>query len=235
VENRHACGLDQSATVRHNGSMRMISLTLTSSLAIVAGITTSCSRADDADVAAVNRVIARTKATTTTYALYQWTRLTPPGGRRVEEWAAEFNAGNLHRVETPRDRVIADCRAKTGMWLTLATGQVVRGERVAGAACGIKSDKPMLRMEMLGQVTTPNGKADRVRITDADNIRTYEVSADGILVHAVYQANSAASPVVLDSNTAGLERKLPATDMFSEASLRTSFVPATYRIAPRRR
>ena len=35
--------------------------------------------------------------------------------------------------------------------------------------------------------------------------------------------------------TATLERKLPATDMFSEASLHTSFVPAAYRSAPTRR
>jgi hypothetical protein len=228
-------GLDRFPAFPHKAMMRMMPPVLLSSLAIVAGITTSCARPDDGDVAAVDRVVARSKTTTATYAVYQWTRLTPPGAPPVEEWAAEFHAGNLHRVETPRDRLISDCRAKTGVWLTLATGQIVQGERLAGAACGINSDKPMLRREMLGRVATPYGKADRVRITDADNIRTYEVSDEGILVHAVYQDSSVGSPVVLDSKTAALERKLPASDMFSEASLRTSFVAAAYRTAPARR
>jgi hypothetical protein len=198
-------------------------------LALSGAATASCTPAENP---AVRSVIERSKTTTATYALYQWTRLTPPNTPASEEWAAEFNSGTLHRVETPRDRVIADCRAKTGAALSLATGEIIRGERVANAACGINTDKQFLDMASLGQVARPYGKADRVRVTDVDNVRTYDVTDDGVLVHASYQNNEGKRPIVLDSEATGLERALPAADMFSEASLRTSFVPAPYRSAP---
>jgi hypothetical protein len=202
-------------------------------LAVMAGATMSCAPAGSGDDPAVRRVIERSKTTTMTYALYQWTRLTPLDAPASEKWAAEFNSGTLHRVETPNARLIADCREKTGAYLFLTTGEIIRGEKVAEAACGINTAKPFLGMQALGRVTTPYGKADRVRVIDADDIRTYDVTDDGVLVQAAYQNNSGKRPIVLVSEAAGLEHTLPSGDMFSEASLRSSFVPARYRTAPR--
>jgi hypothetical protein len=102
---------------------------------------------------------------------------------------------------------------------------------VANAACGINTDKPFLGMEALGRIATPYGNADRVRVTDADNIRTYDVTDDGVLVHTAYENNNSKKPITLDSETMALERALPSVDMFSETSLRTSLVPAVYRKA----
>lgn len=58
----------------------------------------------------VKEVIDRSKATQATYAVYNWNEL-PRDGQLVQEWSAEFHSGDKHRVETLRDRLIADCKA----------------------------------------------------------------------------------------------------------------------------
>lgn len=187
----------------------------------------------DNDVARVSRIVQRSKTTTATYALYIWNRIKLPGREPIEEWSAEFNSGDLHRVETPRDRVVADCRAKTGAALSLITGKVTRGPEVAASACGIDTEKKFLRLEMFGRFLTSFGNADRVRIVDLDNIRTYDISDDGIILRTTYQESTEDHPVVLEAEAAGLARELPATDMFSELSLGSSLVPDSFKIAPK--
>ena len=89
--------------------------------------------------AKVGEIIARSKLTREMYAVYFWNRIERPGQQPEEEWSAEFNSGDLHRVETPRDRIVADCAASTGTYLSLSTGKVITGPQVAGVACGIRA------------------------------------------------------------------------------------------------
>ena len=92
------------------------------------------------DTAKVAAIIARTKLTRTTYAAYFWNRIERAGQAPVEEWSAEFNAGPRHRVETPRDRVVADCAAQSGSAWSIARGDLVVG---AGARPPPAGSTPM--------------------------------------------------------------------------------------------
>jgi len=180
----------------------------------------------------VKEVVDRTKTTRATYAVYTWNELSRDGAT-VQEWAAEFHSGDKHRVETPRDRLVADCKAQTGSGLTPATGDTIDGPAVARAACGINTNKTFLAVEWKGQVETPFGMADRVRLVDKDDIRTYDVSPSGVIVHATYARNTPDAPVELISEAVGVLPDLPAPDMFDKASLARSYVPDRFKAAPR--
>ncbi|HEX4097491.1 MAG TPA: hypothetical protein VHX64_12230, partial [Caulobacteraceae bacterium] len=112
------------------------------------------------DVAAV---VDRTKSTRATYAIYTWIRISRPGQPPHEEWSAEFNSGALHRVETPRDRVVANCEARTGSALSLVTGKVRTGPEVAEAACGIDTNFQVDAADWLGRQPSPLGPLDAIR------------------------------------------------------------------------
>jgi len=178
-------------------------------------------------------VIARSKRAQVTYAIYYWNRIEHPGQRPIEEWSAEFNSANHHRVETPRDRVIADCAAHTGTYLSLATGQVVTGPQIAGVACGINTNLPFLKTEFLGRVKSRFGDADRVRVTDAQNVRTYDISDSGVILRTVFETNDSRHLTVVDVETVAIFDKLPDTAMFDAASLKRSFVPDQFKKTPK--
>jgi hypothetical protein len=177
-------------------------------------------------------ILNRTKTTQATYALYSWNQITPPGKPSFEEWSAEFNDGPLHRVETPRDRVIANCIERSGSYYSVTTGKTFSGPAVAGSACGINTDKPIISIRYIGRVVDSSGAADRVEVVDADNIRTYDVTSDGILVRTVYALNSSTKSVVLDVETAAVIRALPQQNMFDPASLSVSVIPGEYQNKP---
>jgi hypothetical protein len=61
------------------------------------------------NAAAALKVLEKTKSTRATYSVFFWNRVDPGNRPAFEEWSAEFHMGALHRVETPRDRLIADC------------------------------------------------------------------------------------------------------------------------------
>jgi hypothetical protein len=190
---------------------------------------------DPQDAQKAMAILNRTKTTGATYALYSWNKITPVDKPSFEEWSAEFNDGSLHRVETPRDRVIANCVERTGSYYSPTTGKTFSGPAVAGSACGINTDKQMLSIRYIGRVIDPSGAADRVEVVDTDNIRTYDVTSDGILIRTVYALNSATRPIVLDVETAAIVRTLPQQDIFEAASLSLSVVPDEYKkklIAP---
>jgi len=179
----------------------------------------------------VKAVVDRTKATRETYALYSWNEM-PGDGQPVQEWAAEFHSGDKHRVETPRDRAIADCRAQTGAALNLVTGEMVEGSVVARGACGISTARPFTAAEWLGPVRTPFGPADRVRLADKNNIRTYDISPTGVILRATYAQNTASKPISLTSEAVAVLAQLPAPDIFDRASLSKSYVPDHFKTAP---
>jgi hypothetical protein len=180
-------------------------------------------------------LIARTKTTSTTYARYAWSRITPPDRPPVEEWAAEFNDGPLHRVETPRDRLIANCFEKSGTAYSVATTKTFSGPGVAGIACGIDSTRPVISIRYIGPVVDPAGEADRVEVTDPERIRTYDITSDGIIIRTIIALNTPGKPVVLDEETQALMRQLPTGNLFDAASLDASVVPDAYKRPPVRR
>ena len=178
------------------------------------------------------QVVERTKTVDATYANYIWNRIAGSGEPPTEEWSAEFHSGSRHRVETPRERLIADCSALTGTAISLATGEKIVGASVAAAACGISTTKPFRSARLIGPVEGPSGPADRVEVNDRDYVRTYDVTREGILVRGIYASNEAPSTPTLESWTVALDRNLPSEDMFSEESLTRSFVPPKFTNPP---
>lgn len=178
----------------------------------------------------VKAVVDRTKTTQETYAQYSWNEIVADG-RTIQEWAAEFHSGDKHRVETPRDRVIADCRAQTGIALSLVTGKTVEGPMVARSACGINTNKAFTSAEWQGLVRTRFGPADRVRLADKDVVRTYDISPTGVILRTTY-VDGADRRLVLSSEAVGVLPQLPASDIFDKASLARSYVPERFKTAP---
>ena len=177
-------------------------------------------------------MIARTRTTRATFVVYNWHRIWLNGAAPVEEWAAEFHAGPFDRVETPRDRVVADCEKMTGSTLSLARGEQRTGPEIAAAACGIAANTPIISATWLGVFDTPCGKADRVQITDAGYVRTYDISKEGMIVATTYlKNNSDRTPALIDLASACL-MALPSSAMFDGASLKNSYVPDVRKTAP---
>jgi hypothetical protein len=188
-----------------------------------------------AEVEKVAQVISRTKVVSATYAVYYWNHGRSPSLAAADEWSAEFNSGSLHRVETPRDRVVADCKAGTGAYLNVASGQVTRGPGVAAAACGINTNRQIVAAKWVGRVQSYLAAADRIQITDSSNIRTYDISDDGVILASVYALRDPQQSVELETFAVSLTPALPDQSMFDEASLQKSFVPERYKTAPLRR
>ena len=182
----------------------------------------------------VLEVLERTKVTRSTYALYVWTRLREPGQAPREEWGAEFHSGDRHRVETPDNRVIADCRAGTGVALAVESGETADGPAVARVACGINTNRSFHSAEYRGVVQTRFGPADRVRLVDDELVREYDVSRDGVLLRTAFKLNEPGEPEVLVAEAVNVVRELPSPDIFDRESLSRSFVPDNYRRPPPR-
>ena len=70
-------------------------------------------------------------------------------------------------------------------------------------------------------------------MTDAENIKTYDVADNGVLLHSTYETNDARRIMVLEADAVALSRQLPGAAMFDEASLEKSFVPGRYKTAPK--
>lgn len=177
-------------------------------------------------------IIAGTKTTSATYARYAWNKITPPGRPSTETWAAEFNDGPLHRVETPAARLVANCVEQSGTAYSVTTEKTFSGPAVAGTACGIDSNRPVISVRYVGPIVDRFGDADRVEVTDPERIRTYDVTRDGIIVRTVIALNTPEKPVVLDEETEALMRSLPSQNIFDAASLGVSVVPDAFKKPP---
>ncbi len=201
---------------------------------VTALLSTACTPPATPEVALTGKakeVVDRSKTTRTTYAMYSWNEVTFKG-QPVQEWGAEFHSGDKHRVETPRDRVIADCKAQTGVALSLETGKTVEGPSVARAACGINTNKAFTAVEWQGLVRTPFGPADRVHLSDKTDIRTYDISPTGVILRSTYVQNSPEQRMGLSSEAVAVDSELPAPDMFDKASLARSYVPDRFKTMP---
>jgi len=174
-------------------------------------------------------VINLTRTTDATYSVFGWNRIWPEGGGEVQEWSAEFHDGNLHRVETPRDRIVADCRAGTGTSLNIATGAISRSEQFALMACGIQAVTRPKSAVLMGNEDTRFGSATVVRTTDEQLARTYNVLSNGVIVGATISTISGKR--LLEVNATQLDHSVPP-GIFREQSLARSAVPDTYRQPP---
>ncbi|MBO9708638.1 MAG: hypothetical protein J7521_10525 [Caulobacter sp.] len=181
----------------------------------------------------VKAVVDRSKSTTATYAMYSWNDIIRDGAP-AQEWGAEFHSGDFHRVETQHDRLVADCVANTGVARNVDTGQVYRGPQIARAACGINTNKPFLEAQSLGAVQTPFGPADRVRLVDPDNVRTYDISPQGVILASTFEGKGSAKARAwsLKARAVAVLDALPDPEMFDEASLEKSYVPDRFKVAP---
>jgi hypothetical protein len=180
-----------------------------------------------------NQAIARSRTTTATYALYAWNRVSPPDENPREEWSAEFHKGNLHRVETPRTRLVADCAAVMGTYFEVDTGETGTNAQVARVACGISSARPIQSTEWLARVKSRFGSVDRIRVTDDKVIRTYEVADNGALVAG--RIADLDGTLRVDNFALDLLATVPDGDIFSKESLQRSVVPEQYKQRPARR
>jgi hypothetical protein len=187
----------------------------------------ACSK-DSIDTKAAEAV-ERSRSTQDTYSLYLWNRVRAESGEYDEEWSAEFHSGGKHRVETPRDRIVADCNTREATHLHVPSGTINHGSRIANAACGINANDEVSSLEYIGAIESPFGPVDRVRIVDEEFVRVYDVAANGALVSGSYY-DKAGEPVIQTVAVAMTDDALP--DLFTEQSLRRSAVPDEYRIAP---
>lgn len=178
-------------------------------------------------------VIDRTKAARQTYALYEWGRHNRPGEPPVEQWSAEFNQGAVHRVETPEVRVVANCETGAGVVLLVPLGRRDAEPDVGKVACGISTRADLLDGKWLGEVDTAFGKADRIQLTDAELIRTYDVTKAGVIVRTEFHARGPGEPEVVASHAVAVLPELPPGALFDDASLDQSFVSDAYKTAPK--
>lgn len=177
-------------------------------------------------------VIKRSKTTKATYAVYTWNIIRLKGADPVEEWAAEFNSGNVHRVETPRDRVVADCARMDAAHRSLVDGTVKTGATIANTACGIANDDSIRQVSWLGKFPSPWGEVDRVRLVGAGLIRSYDVTKAGVIVASTFASEDKPDKAVLEMRTVALEKRLPAGRIFNRASLAKSVVPLKFTRPP---
>jgi len=194
-------------------------------LLMFAGGCLQASTVDEKAQAAVNR----SRNPTADYSVFTWNEANTPDRGRVSEWSAEFHRGQLHRVETPLNRIIADCGKQIGTWLDVTTGKRVAGVRVAKAACGVNANASVSATRFLGEQRGRFGLVDRVELTDADGIRTYDIDDAGAIVAATITGADGTLHLKADA-TARLPRA--DEDIFSEGSLERSAVPNQYRLKP---
>jgi hypothetical protein len=180
----------------------------------------------------VSEVIERTKTARGDYAIYNWFRMHPQGRAASESWTAEFNAGRLHRVETAASRLIADCDAKTGQLLDLATGKITSGPEIAAQACGIDTNIKIDAAEWLGRQFTVLGAVDEIRLTGTPYIRTFAISDGGVIFASAYQYAGPGKASAFKTLSTFFSTAAPDPAMFTPASLSRSFVPDAMKAGP---
>lgn len=187
---------------------------------------------DAAPTATADEVIARTRTTRATYSAYFWNVITLPDGGTIAEWSAEFHKGPMHRVETPRDRIVANCADGTGTHFNVMTGELRRAPEVARSACGIDANGAVLSAEVTGQIAhrfAAPGLATALRLVGAETVRTYTVSPDGVLL--TFGIDPVDTGPRLTGRIVALQHRAD-DDLFSEESLGQSAVPPKYQVEP---
>ncbi|MES2097955.1 MAG: hypothetical protein V4459_14475 [Pseudomonadota bacterium] len=178
-------------------------------------------------------VITRTKTTTATYASYDWMIERDEEGAANDGWAAEFNAGDWHRVENASRRVLANCRSHIGYIYDVASGETASDDTVWVGACGIYTGTQILSVDRLPGVTTKTGMVDVIRITDRQRVRYYQVDARGVILRSNWTAANGSPAPCLQGEPIARLNALPPGEIFSRASLARSVVAERYRKPPK--
>ncbi len=171
-------------------------------------------------------LIDLTRETRKTYSLVTWNRVTRRDGTVIEEWSAEFHDGVHHRVETPRDRLIADCARMTGTYVQMGSAKMINGATVARAACGVQANSIIQSARVAGKRETRFGPVTHLIVVDADSIRTYDVDVSGALLGATISDRDGSLRLV--SRAVSFTADVPP-DIFSMESLGKSAVPERFR------
>lgn len=171
-------------------------------------------------------LIARTRETQATYSIVASVTLYLPDGSIVREWSAEFHDRNQHRVETPRDRIVADCAEMTGAHLNLITMKTSQNAAIARAACGVQANSKILSTRITGSRQSRFGRVDHLVVTDQENVRTYDIASDGAILGATITGKDGKKRLVMRATY--YTAKTPI-DIFSPSSLGRSAVPAHLR------
>jgi hypothetical protein len=184
-----------------------------------------------AETTTAETVVARTKSPPSDYSLYQWTEVRPDDTSRFSFWAAEFHRGSLHRVETPMDRLVADCSAMTGTHLSLVTGETKSGRDVAETACGIDMANAGAP-DYAGRLDSGYGALDIIKLRKDQLDRVYWISPAGLIIQSEFRKGSDANDWVLRNWAIRVEMTSPSEKMFSPDSLSASFVPIHIQAGP---
>lgn len=210
----------------------MRALSAAGAFAMLAAIGSPAAGAPEMTAASIEAraLIALTRETRATYTVVGSNIIYLPDGTEVREWAAEFHDGIHHRVETPRDRMVADCEAMTGIHFNVATVEIDEEPWVARAACGVQANSTMLSARLGGTRQTRFGPATHLVIIDETDIRTYDVAPDGALIGATITGRDGKKKLVM---RAIYYAPKVADGIFSANSLGRSAVPAHLREPPK--
>ena len=171
----------------------------------------------------VDEIISLTRNTTATYAAYSVTHLYDPVVSNDQ--TAEFHSGHLHRVETPLDRVIANCETGEGYHFRIPEGVTRSDPSVAKSACGIDANRTLLSKQITATRSGKFGVTWRLIVTDPYYIRGYDVTDKGVIVAAFVRNNDEEKTLLLQAQAYRVTPTLPDKDMFSRESLNRSFLP----------
>lgn len=175
------------------------------------------------EAALVQQLIERTQTTQASYALVSRNEIRRDDAT-VHEFAAEFNNGDLHRVETPRDRIVTNCRTGWNAHLNVATGAITHDDGASGMACGVYTGDGVVSAEITGTISSQFGLLRQLKIKTVGGLtRSYSIAHNGAIVSEEI-VDPAGTPRLL-STAMSLSDRLPPTDIFSEASLAKSVVP----------
>jgi hypothetical protein len=176
-----------------------------------------------AQLALVQQLIERTQTTQAPYALVSRNEIRRDDAT-IYEFGAEFNQGDLHRVETPRDRIVTNCRTGWNAHLNVATGAITHDDSVSGMACGVYTGDGIVNAEITGTRSSRFGLLQELKINTVGGLtRMYGIAANGAIVSEEI-VDPAGRPRLL-MTAMSLSNRLPSTDLFSEASLAKSAVP----------
>ncbi len=179
----------------------------------------------------VQAVIARTYNPPADYSVVQAVRVTEAGETTVRT-SAEYERGDMHRVETANARVIANCGTGDTVNYILAEDRVERSPGNDGGACGVGNPEAVLSSRMLPQVTGPWGRAHVIELTGRDYVRRYVVTEDGILVSGDWTPRRPDVGFAIKTLRVVVTRGAPDPAMFEETSLRRAFAQPLPEDAP---
>jgi len=147
----------------------------------------------------------------------------PRDDATIYEFSAEFNEGDLHRVETPRDRVVTNCRTGWIAHLNVATGEITHDAPLSGVACGIYTGDKMVSAEISSAKSSKFGPIKQLHLKTASGLtRIYGVASNGAIV--AEQIIDPAGKTLIVMTALSLSDRLPSVDLFTEASLSKSAI-----------